>query len=106
MEYIKYVIRISNCFDCFYVTQHAVGAMGGGQQLASPGSCLEAFRANPYIECNNRGLCHFYANKYSYWLFTITGPGDFNPQIQEATIKAGKLEQNVGRCRVCILDRS
>ncbi len=50
----------------------AAGAEGGGQSLSSPGSCLEDFRATPFIECNGaRGTCHYFANKFSFWLTTI-----------------------------------
>ena len=47
--------------------QHtAAGAEGGGQLLSSPGSCLEDFRATPFIECSGgRGTCHYFANKVS-----------------------------------------
>ena len=51
--------------SCFCILQHTgAGAEGGGQQLASPGSCLEDFRSTPFIECNGgRGTCHFYGKK-------------------------------------------
>ena len=53
--------------------QHTgAGAEGGGQPLSSPGSCLEDFRASPFIECNGaRGTCHYFANTLSFWLATI-----------------------------------
>lgn len=41
-------------------------------RFSSPGSCLEDFRTTPFIECNGaRGSCHFFANKFSFWLTTI-----------------------------------
>ena len=52
----------------FLPLQHtAAGAEGGGQLLSSPGSCLEDFRATPFIECSGgRGTCHYFANKESF----------------------------------------
>ncbi|MBO8709175.1 hypothetical protein INO18_14565, partial [Staphylococcus aureus] len=55
-----------------FVMHMAAGAEGGGQSLASPGSCLEDFRATPFIECNGaRGTCHYFANTMSFWMATI-----------------------------------
>ncbi len=56
----------------------AAGAEGGGQSLSSPGSCLSHFRATPFIECNGgKGSCHFFANKYSFWLTIIEEDAQF-----------------------------
>jgi integrin beta 8 len=85
--------------------QHtAAGAEGGGQSLSSPGSCLEDFRATPFIECNGpRGSCHYFANKLSFWLTTIERHEQFsNPRPQ--TLKAGNLRTRVSRCQVCLKD--
>lgn len=80
----------------------AAGAEGGGQSLASPGSCLEDFRATPFIECNGgRGSCHYFANKYSFWLTTVEANQQFDRPVSE-TLKAGNLRQRVSRCQVCI----
>jgi len=80
----------------------AAGPGGGGQSLSSPGSCLEDFRATPFIECSGaRGTCHYFANKYSFWLSTIDQDRQFyNPQ--PLTLKAGQLRNRVSRCSVCI----
>jgi integrin beta 8 len=85
-----------------FVMHTAAGAEGGGQSLASPGSCLEDFRATPFIECNGaRGTCHYFANKFSFWLATIEDSDQFQtPQSQ--TLKAGSLRTRVSRCQVCI----
>lgn len=88
----------------FFYVQHTVGAMGGGQQLASPGSCLELFHTNAYIECNSRGQCHYFSDKYTFWMVTISGDADFNPNLSQQTLKAGSLLGRVSRCAVCILD--
>lgn len=46
--------------------------------FSSPGSCLEDFRATPFIECNGaRGTCHYFANKFSFWLTTIEDDQQF-----------------------------
>ncbi len=78
--------------------------MGGGQQLSSPGSCLESFRVNPYIECNSRGECHYFSNKYSYWLVTLAGVPTYNTKVNGSVLKAGQYLDRVSRCTVCILD--
>jgi len=87
---------------CVAVQHTGAGADGGGQSLASPGSCLEDFRAAPFIECNGaRGTCHYFANKFSYWLTTIDIRRQFvHPQPD--TLKAGSLRSRIGRCQVCI----
>jgi integrin beta 8 len=80
----------------------ASGAEGGGQSLSSPGSCLEDFRATPFIECNGeRGSCHYFANKFSFWLTTIDDADQFSIPRSE-TLKAGGLRQRVSRCQVCL----
>ena len=87
--------------DVMTCLQHAVGAMGGGQQLSSPGSCLPAFRTNPYIECTGSGQCHSFNEQYSFWLVT-TSP-EFNHDVSGVTLKAGALETRISRCTVCEL---
>lgn len=85
-----------------FLFQHTgAGPSGGGQALSSPGSCLEDFRATPFIECNGaRGTCHFFANKYSFWLTTISQNQQFRTPVSE-TLKAGDLRSRVSRCQVC-----
>lgn len=79
----------------------AAGAEGGGQSLSSPGSCLEDFRASPFIECNGaRGTCHFFANKFSFWLTQIDEEQQFDSPKPE-TIKANLISR-VSRCVVCV----
>lgn len=83
--------------------QHtAVGNGGGGQALASPGSCLQDFRTTPFIECNGgKGQCHFYETMSSFWLVTLEEYQQFQrPAMQ--TIKAGNLLTRISRCQVCI----
>lgn len=80
----------------------AAGAEGGGQALSSPGSCLEDFRSTPFIECNGaRGSCHYFANKFSFWLSTIDPHSQFLAPTSE-TLKAGNLRSRVSRCQVCM----
>lgn len=80
----------------------AAGAEGGGQSLSSPGSCLEDFRATPFIECNGaRGTCHYFANKFSFWLSTIDPVDQFSRPVS-TTLKAGDLRSRISRCAVCL----
>ena len=83
--------------------QHtAAGAEGGGQSLSRPGSCLEDFRATPFIECNGaRGTCHYFANTLSFWLATVESGDQFTRPLSQ-TLKAGNLRNRVSRCQVCI----
>ncbi|KAI6078684.1 Collagen alpha-2(IV) chain [Aix galericulata] len=83
-------------------THTAAGDEGGGQSLVSPGSCLEDFRATPFIECNGaRGTCHYFANKYSFWLTTIDQSFQSKPSAD--TLKAGLIRSHISRCQSKIL---
>uniref|UniRef100_A0A183CR21 Collagen IV NC1 domain-containing protein n=2 Tax=Globodera pallida TaxID=36090 RepID=A0A183CR21_GLOPA len=103
-------IQIPNCpagwsslwIGYSFAMHTGAGAQGGGQSLSSPGSCLEDFRTTPFIECNGaRGSCHFFANKFSFWLTTIEDQQQFSiPQSQ--TLKAGNQRSRISRCQVCI----
>ena len=72
--------------------QHtAAGAEGGGQALSSSGSCLEDFRATPFIECNGaRGTCHYFANKFSFWLATVDSNNMFSRPVSQ-TLKVNTI---------------
>jgi integrin beta 8 len=84
-----------------FVMHTAAGAEGGGQSLSSSGSCLEDFRATPFIECNGaRGTCHYFANKFSFWLATINPDNQFARPVSQ-TLKAGNQRARVSRCQVC-----
>lgn len=75
---------------------------GGGQDLSGTGSCLEDFRATPFIECNgDKGHCHYFETQTSFWLTNIAESQQFSRPQQE-TIKAGNLLNRVSRCNVCI----
>ncbi|KAH8034122.1 hypothetical protein HPB51_020139 [Rhipicephalus microplus] len=76
------------------------GAEGSGQPLVSPGSCLEEFRPNPFIECHGHGRCNYYTTAFSYWLATIERHDMFRPPDPQ-TLKAGDLRTRVSRCKVC-----
>lgn len=84
--------------------QHTVaGAEGGGQSLVSPGSCLEDFRATPFIECNGaRGTCHYFATKHSFWLTTVDTGREFLGSPHSETLKPGQQLSRVSRCQVCM----
>lgn len=82
--------------------QHtAVGHGGGGQSLSAPGSCLEDFRATPFIECNGgKGHCHYYETQTSFWLVSLEDHQQFE-RPQQQTLKAGNLLSRISRCQVC-----
>uniref|UniRef100_A0A3B4GF32 Collagen IV NC1 domain-containing protein n=1 Tax=Pundamilia nyererei TaxID=303518 RepID=A0A3B4GF32_9CICH len=85
-----------------FLMHTAAGAEGGGQSLVSPGSCLEDFRATPFIECNGaRGTCHYFANKYSFWLTTVDPENEFTFSPAKETLKGGQERSRVSRCQVC-----
>jgi len=68
--------------------------------LMSPGSCLERFQAHPYIECGSHGTCHYYEDKYSFWLVTASR-GDWIGRDQSETLKGDSWENKISRCSVC-----
>ena len=80
------------------------GGTGAGESLTSSGSCLESFRANPFIECQGaRGTCNFFSDKFSFWLTTVDQQTQFQP-TQSETLHGNKghdLKSRVSRCRVC-----
>lgn len=85
-----------------FLMHTGAGAQGGGQSLSSSGSCLEDFRATPFIECNgNKGQCHYYMNEISFWMATIEDRQQFQAPEQQ-TLKAGNLRSKISRCQVCI----
>ena len=87
---------------CVVRFQHTgAGGEGSGQILHSPGSCLEDFRARPFIECTGRGTCNYYSTALSFWLATLDGVDQFGkPRSQ--TLKAGNTRDRVSRCVVCM----
>lgn len=50
------------------------GGVGGGQDLGSPGSCMEKFFLPSFIECVGRGMCSYYVNNLDYWLAAKKDP--------------------------------
>ncbi|KAF6770970.1 hypothetical protein AHF37_10466 [Paragonimus kellicotti] len=84
---------------------HTSGKHGGGQQLSSPGSCMEQFRYSPVIECNNNvGMCHYWADAKVYYLRALDHSRDQFEKPQGFTMKAaeGPVLNNVSKCRVCM----
>merc|ERR1712087_953057 len=88
-----------------FLAHTSEGADGGGQDLLSPGSCLEDFRATPFIECTGaRGTCQFFANSLSFWMRTIAENQQFSdPQLQALKGRMNGRAQ-VSRCTVCMRD--
>ncbi|KAJ8307287.1 hypothetical protein KUTeg_015371 [Tegillarca granosa] len=64
------------------------GNNGDGQSLSSPGTCLEEFITNPFIECRYR--CRYSYTKYSTWL---NSEERLSPPVPKAI---------PSRCRVCL----
>merc|ERR1711939_950892 len=60
-----------------FVMFTGAGASGGGQSLQSPGSCLENFRATPFVECHGRGTCNYFGTAFSFWLAIIEDADQF-----------------------------
>ena len=104
--FVRHVILIFICINVFQVA--GAGRTGAGQSLSSSGSCLETFRPKPFIECQGaRGTCHFFSDKYSFWLTTIGRLKQFEKQ-QPQTLSKDKghdLRSRVSRCRVCIRNK-
>lgn len=88
-----------------FVMHRGSGAEGGGQQLQSPGSCLEGFRTTPFIECSAMGKCQFTAQKISFWLSVLADYDQFNMPRMITTEDANK-RQKISRCRVCMKNLS
>lgn len=85
---LKYTIfvKTTSLTQLFY--QSTVDNSGGfGQNLVSPGSCLKEFRANPVIECHDKGVCNYYDQVASFWLSTIEQDQMFQKPRQQ-TLKA------------------
>ena len=86
--------------NLLYFQASGAGGQGAGAAMSSPGSCLEDFRATPFIECHGRGSCNHYGSSTSYWLATIDSNAQFRTPLSE-TLKAGNLRMRISRCQVC-----
>lgn len=76
-----------SCFSFFFCLQHTTDNTGGyGQDLISPGSCLEEFRQTPIIECHGHGRCNFYDTLTAFWL-TVIEDGDMFRRPVPLTLK-------------------
>ena len=86
-----------------FLAHTSEGADGGGQDMSSPGSCLEDFRATPFIECTGAGgTCQYFANSLSFWMRSIDKRLEFaDPQLEALK---GRLDSrnSVSRCKVCM----
>ncbi|XP_045930252.1 collagen alpha-2(IV) chain [Micropterus dolomieu] len=84
-----------------FLMHTGAGDEGGGQSLTSSGSCLEDFRAQPFVECQGpRGTCHYFANIYSFWLARVEATGSNGAST---TLTEGwQQKENIGRCNVCM----
>ncbi|PWA25190.1 hypothetical protein CCH79_00005266 [Gambusia affinis] len=76
-----------------FLLHTGAGDEGGGQSLASSGSCLRDFRTHPFIECQGaQGSCHYFSNLYSFWLTTVRDREEFVP-VKPGTIKAADQQR-------------
>ncbi len=88
-----------------FIMNRAEGAEGSGQNLLSPGSCLEEFMPSPYIECKAAGHCNKYSTLLSFWLTNVEQGKQFDA-IRLNTYKAGSIKPQISRCKVCTLRES
>lgn len=80
--------------------QHTTDNTGGyGQDLISPGSCLEEFRTAPIIECHGHGRCNYYDPLSSFWLTVIEDGNMFKRPVPQTLKK--DFTSKVSRCTVC-----
>lgn len=88
-----------------YYMQTSDASGNSHQNLISPGSCLEEFRAQPVIECHGRGTCNIFDGITSFWLTVIEDNEQFKKPRQQ-TLKADQTSK-ISRCTVCRkMDRS
>ncbi|XP_066270585.1 collagen alpha-2(IV) chain-like isoform X2 [Branchiostoma lanceolatum] len=83
---------------------HTAAGEGGGQELTSPGSCLQYFRPVPFIECQGSlGTCDIIGNSLSFWLTDV--PEDPVAQFQRPQAQSGTIftmRNLLSKCRVCM----
>lgn len=82
-----------------YYMQTSDASGNSHQNLISPGSCLEEFRAQPVIECHGRGTCNIFDGITSFWLTVIEDHEQFKKPRQQ-TLKADQTSK-ISRCTVC-----
>lgn len=74
-----------------------------GQDLSSPGSCLQQFQPMPFIECNGpAGSCFFYSNSKSFWMTTVNATDQFSPPTPTILNFSDNPQTRVSRCSVCL----
>ena len=67
---------------------------GSGQDLASPGSCLEMFDAIPFAECNCNARCQRHESNRGYWLAAMD-------VAHNSRVSSDRAAKRISRCRVC-----
>ncbi|CAG0886417.1 unnamed protein product, partial [Cyprideis torosa] len=80
-----------------FIMHTDAGAEGGGQNLVSPGSCLQKFRSVPFIECHGHGRCNGFPTALSYWLATIEANDQFGAPTPQV-LKGDDQTNRVSRC--------
>lgn len=76
----------------FYSQSTTDNTGGFGQNLISPGSCLEEFRSQPIIECHGHGRCNYFDQLASFWLAVIEEDQQFR-KPQQQTLKADQTSK-------------
>ncbi|CAH8453622.1 unnamed protein product [Heterobilharzia americana] len=97
-------------WDGYSFVMHSVGSTGGGQQLSSPGSCLEYFSYSPLLECNNgMSLCNYWSDAKAYYLRHVSNNTEFQKPIGQYITDhlpdETKVLREISRCRVCVKSR-
>lgn len=86
-----------------FLMHTGAGDEGGGQSLTSSGSCLENFRAQPFVECQGpRGTCHYFANIYSFWLTRVEMTSSTSNGSSTTLTEERQQRNNIARCKVCM----
>lgn len=73
------------------------GGSSAGQDMSSPGSCLQNFRALPFIECEGPGTgrCDYVTGSdWAFWLSTQS--------VDEGAVTGAAMRARTGRCSVCV----
>lgn len=79
-------------WKCFIFQSTTDNTGGFGQNLISPGSCLEEFRSQPVIECHGHGRCNYYDQLASFWLAVIDEDKQFRKPEQQ-TLKSDQTSK-------------
>lgn len=84
-------------WDGFSLASMVGSSRAAGQDLGSPGSCLQQFSAMPYMFCDLNNVCSYAQNNDdSLWLST-----DEEMPTDMAPIERDDVKNYISRCSVC-----